>query len=1094
MNNSDIRKWTRAATYQKGRNLFLDGKILQFNQYETGEHSVELSADVKGSGRNVYLSEVELDTETDMILDYYCDCPAYDAYPSLCKHCVAVLFQYIEEEKQRKNVLKKQMMLQELQGMKGMQIKTTPAIRTLLQKRVKEQTLPLLQAESFGKIHLEPVLTYSYSTLQLEFKVGAERMYVLKDVLEFEENMREKREFAYGKGLSFLHCEEAFDEQSRPLAAFICWWSGRYRDKNTHSYYGGAYYNGDTHVRNIPLDGIALEQFLLAMGEREFRYTDDEGKRGIWHVTKEPLRRQMTLKGDEKGIEVSISYLSGYKGKEYYIYFINGCVYMDPVKRLEPVLDFLDCMAMIPKRQIYVDAEDAPSFCRDLLPALEKVYECDKSGFDLSLYGVMPPSFEIYLDAPNRDLVLCRGEAVYGEKRFSVFDDTPSNVRDLVMENQVKQLISQYANAFDNRNYSMAIAGDEERLYRLLTEGITAFQKIGKVFVSDAIKKIQVRESPHVTLGVSLAGDTLELSMNTPEMSQNELIEILSRYEKRKKYYRLKSGDFVKMDDSGIAVLQELAKDMGLTAGQMKKATIELPKFRALYLESRSDDSREHGVTITKNKDFRALIRNMKTVEDSDFQVPESFDNILRGYQREGFLWLKTLCSNGFGGILADDMGLGKTLQVICFLLSEFQEADENENRRTLVVAPASLVFNWRSEIEKFAPGLPVKMVVGKASERVQLIQESGERDILLTSYDLLRRDMEAYEKISFFCQVIDEAQYIKNHNTKAARAVKSIRASMRIALTGTPMENQLSELWSIFDYLMPGFLYSYKRFREEIEVPVVQEQNDAVLKKLQKMIRPFVLRRLKKEVLKDLPDKLEEEVYAPLEGEQRSLYQAHVQRIRLMLEQQTDEEFKNSKIEILSELTRLRQLCCDPALVYENYKGNADKTELCLDLVENAVSGGHKILLFSQFTTMLQTLQEKLDERGISFYTLTGNTGKEKRLQLVERFNKDDTSVFCISLKAGGTGLNLTAADVVIHYDPWWNLAVQNQATDRAHRIGQKNVVTVYKLVMKDTIEENILRLQERKKELAETVLGGENIGKASLTREELMEILAIG
>ena len=242
------------------------------------------------------------------------------------------------------------------------------------------------------------------------------------------------------------------------------------------------------------------------------------------------------------------------------------------------------------------------------------------------------------------------------------------------------------------------------------------------------------------------------------------------------------------------------------------------------------------------------------------------------------------------------------------------------------------------------------------------------------------------------------------------------------------------------------------------------------------------------------MPDKLEEEVYAPLEGEQRSLYQAHVQRIRLMLEQQTDEEFKNSKIEILSELTRLRQLCCDPALVYENYKGNADKTELCLDLVENAVSGGHKILLFSQFTTMLQTLQEKLDERGISFYTLTGNTGKEKRLQLVERFNKDDTSVFCISLKAGGTGLNLTAADVVIHYDPWWNLAVQNQATDRAHRIGQKNVVTVYKLVMKDTIEENILRLQERKKELAETVLGGENIGKASLTREELMEILAIG
>ncbi|MDE6203300.1 MAG: DEAD/DEAH box helicase, partial [Lachnospiraceae bacterium] len=326
-----------------------------------------------------------------------------------------------------------------------------------------------------------------------------------------------------------------------------------------------------------------------------------------------------------------------------------------------------------------------------------------------------------------------------------------------------------------------------------------------------------------------------------------------------------------------------------------------------------------------------------------------------------------------------------------------------------------------------------------------------------------------------------------------SAKAVKEIEAGCRFALTGTPIENRLSELWSIFDYLMPGFLYGYQRFRSEVEVPAVQNQDEKAMKKLQKMVRPFILRRLKKDVLMDLPDKLEECMYAPMEGEQWKLYCAHVQRLRMMLDKQSEEEFKHAKIQVLSELTKLRQLCCDPSLIYENYAGASAKTAMCMELIANAVAGGHKVLLFSQFTSMLENLQSKLSEEGISYYTLTGTTPKEKRLKLVEDFNKDETSVFCISLKAGGTGLNLTAADIVIHYDPWWNLAVQNQATDRAHRIGQKNVVNVFKLIMKDTIEENIIRLQERKKELAEQVLSGENVGSGSFTKEELLELLAI-
>jgi SNF2 family DNA or RNA helicase len=323
------------------------------------------------------------------------------------------------------------------------------------------------------------------------------------------------------------------------------------------------------------------------------------------------------------------------------------------------------------------------------------------------------------------------------------------------------------------------------------------------------------------------------------------------------------------------------------------------------------------------------------------------------------------------------------------------------------------------------------------------------------------------------------------------AKAVKEIRSEFRLALTGTPVENRLSELWSIFDFLMPGFLYSYEKFRKEIELPAVQYSSSNAMERLQKMIRPFVLRRLKRDVLKDLPDKLEKDMFSPLESEQKELYEAHTERLRLMLGMQSDAEFRTSKLQILAEITRLRQICCYPGLVYEGYKGNSSKLEMCMELVQNAVNGGHKLLLFSQFTTMLDVLAVRLKKAKVSFYMLTGSTSKEKRAQMVHAFNEDDTSVFCISLKAGGTGLNLTAADIVIHYDPWWNLAVQNQATDRAHRIGQQNVVSVYRLFMKDTIEERIRALQERKRELADEILSGEGIGQALISREEVLELL---
>ena len=480
----------------------------------------------------------------------------------------------------------------------------------------------------------------------------------------------------------------------------------------------------------------------------------------------------------------------------------------------------------------------------------------------------------------------------------------------------------------------------------------------------------------------------------------------------------------------------------------------------------------------------------MKNVEDSDYEVPAGLNAELRPYQKFGFRWLMTLGAMGFGGILADDMGLGKTVQAIAYLAAVKENYEGDTTRHSLIICPASLVYNWESEIHRFAPGLTVETVVGGAGSRKEKIRNSR-ADILLTSYDLLKRDVEAYQEALFDTVFIDEAQNIKNHGTQTAKAVKALGCARRFALTGTPIENSLSELWSIFDFLMPGFLGAYKHFREKYEQPVAARQDEVAAERLRRMIRPFILRRLKKEVLKELPDKLEEVVYSRMETAQREIYEARVQKLLDSLSRQSQEEYRVGKLQILAELTHLRQLCCDPSLVYENYDGGAAKVDTCVELVSNAVEAGNKVLLFSQFTSMLDIIRRRLDEAGIGYYILTGSTSKEKRNELVKSFNGDGPPVFLISLKAGGTGLNLTAASIVIHFDPWWNQAAQNQATDRAHRIGQQQVVTVYKLIMKDTLEEKILEMQERKAGLSEEIMADGSISEVIGSKEEFMEIL---
>lgn len=628
-------------------------------------------------------------------------------------------------------------------------------------------------------------------------------------------------------------------------------------------------------------------------------------------------------------------------------------------------------------------------------------------------------------------------------------------------------------------------------MYQVVENGVAALASLGEVLCTDRFRGCHVVRRVQTAVGVSVSSGMLDLKIDTGDIPPEELVELvelLHSYRQKKKYHRLKNGTFVRMEESSVGMLEEMAAALRLTPKEMIRGNMHLPVYRALYLDRLLEEHED--VYSKRDSHFKQIVKSFKTIKDADFEEPESLSATMRQYQKNGYRWLRTLESWNFGGILADDMGLGKTLQMIAVLLAAKLEG---KTGTSLIVTPASLVFNWGEEFKKFAPELKVTLAAGTQAERQKRLEESVHSDVLITSYDLLKRDAALYEGREFLYQVLDEAQYIKNHTTAAAKAVKVIKSRFRFALTGTPIENRLSELWSIFDYLMPGFLYGYDTFRREFEIPVVKNNDQEAMERLQRMVGPFILRRLKQDVLRDLPEKTEEVRYVQMTGKQRKLYDGQAIHLRSLLDHQSEEEFNNSRFQVLTELTRLRQICCDPALCFEDYGDETAKTDACMELVQSAVDGGHRLLVFSQFTSMLDILSARLDGEHVEHFMITGSTPKEKRLQLVNAFNGGAVPVFLISLKAGGVGLNLTGADMVVHYDPWWNLAAQNQATDRAHRIGQQKNVTVYKLITKDSIEEKVLELQETKRELADRIIGQGTEQAAPMTREDMLRLLEI-
>ena len=865
----------------------------------------------------------------------------------------------------------------------------------------------------------------------------------------FIQNVKANEIVEYGNALVTDHNSKAFDSSSLKQIRFIKEYfhlkdddrSIRITSDNIDDFFLTHYDNLDININFTTID---LQNFILEI-QKDEDYT--------------------TIKYKEPdGITII-----GHQYIYYFDHYTLNRYSKECSDALRPLLTHLE------NNSLTIPNNELPHFSKYIIDSVIPYVEF--TGDDIDEYLPMDISLLIYVDLNNNNEL-----SVTLDYRDDQGNTILENPKDLVLPLKLDGVIQTLQKYLEYDEITqMYYLYNEEDIYDFITRVLPSLNNDCEIYISEEIKQMNKPKNMKLNIGVRLQNDLLKIDINSINVDKEEIKDILYAFQHKKNYHRLKNGEFINLDDDSIKDLDLLFNDLNIEYNDLKDGEVEVDKYHSLYLENFMNSSSLH---FNRDQHFQDLISHIEEKDPEDIQVPQNYSKILRDYQVQGFKWLKTMSEYGFGGILADDMGLGKTLQVMTLI-----EDGIGENHVSLVVAPATLIYNWQDEIKKFSKKLKTVCITGNIAQRKKLIESISEYDVVITSYDYIRRDYELYKDYQFYYFILDEAQYIKNQSTKNAQTVKLINGKYRFALTGTPIENSLAELWSIFDFLMPQYLYNYHHFKETYEIPIIKNEDQQKQAKLKQLVEPFILRRTKKEVLTELPDKIENNVIIPFTPEEEKVYLANLSTINSEL-QSAIQVNHIDKIQILAMMTRLRQLCCDQRILYKDIIEPSSKLKACMDIIETAKENNQKVLLFSSFTKSLDLIEAELRKKDISYYVLTGSTTKIKRHQLVNAFQNDQTTVFLISLKAGGTGLNLTSASTVIHYDPWWNMSAQNQATDRAYRIGQTNNVQVYKLIMKNSIEEKIQKLQEQKQDLSNMFIENNNGSITQMSTADIIDL----
>ena len=1127
-----IKETTNSTYLSRGKSYYKQGRVSELEH----EGADAYSAVVRGTKK--YHVSVELSWDGNEVDDWHCSCPIGEE-DDACKHAVAVMFAIREAQKkgdkfeqiarhiEKTNATPAQILeaLMETYGEFKNDLKTG---RTLANEQKKKRNAKVSkelfefyapQLDSLGesrhkqRIQLVPKLMVvemrgGYERW-LEFKVGEDRLYVLKDPLSFRQCVKEGQSWPLGTKNSIDTSNFVWaDETSEKLFQLIDDARQRERDLMSCSefgYYGYGYYSRSLifDAKKFKLGKENFARFLEIMAGTPFEFNMNNSQAEIVETAPGNPPFRLTVEREDDGgglIDYTLGDISFPLDDENRYVYVDGKIYHTDENFDKDVLPLLYVAGNNPQG-ISLSPQDMTRFFSLVLPRLRRVVEVEVAeGFE-DKFIFEPLTCELYLDYEG-DGISVRPVYAYGDNKFNpLVDKRPKLprgqqlVRNESGEKEIELRLSHYGFQPEGSRY---VQRDEEKSYDFLYDELPALPEWVEVFYEDAFQMKPLRQMPKVTAGVSVNDENLlEVSFKAEELDFQEMMEILASYRKKRRYHRLKDRTFVTLGEQQLSALADFVENTGLGKKKYKDGDkAVLPLAQAMYIDTLAKETAGE-ITLKRSQAFRQVVRRIKSPQDSDYEVPASLSDTLRDYQVTGFNWLSGLAECHLGGILADDMGLGKTLQVLTFLLSK-KEADEKEGKvspPSLVVAPTSLVYNWLEEVRRFTPRLQAVAVAGTKGEREELLKkalpgegESGKTDILITTYNMLKRDIDLYAPCHFRYAILDEAQHIKNPGTQNAQCVKQLQAEGFFALTGTPIENTLTELWSLFDYLMPGYLLSQAKFKQRYESPIVKEQDEQAATDLRRHIMPFILRRLKQDVLTELPDKVERRQICEMTPKQDKVYKAWFLKSQKEFNEVLKERnMGESKIKILAILTRLRQIACDPALFLEDYNGGSGKLDALEEIVGDAVGAGHRLLIFSQFTTLLGHIGERLQKMGMEYHYLDGRTPALERMDLVRSFNGGSRPVFLISLKAGGTGLNLTGADMVLHVDPWWNPAVEDQATDRAYRLGQKNNVQVVRLITKDTVEEKIYDLQQKKKHLIDQMIQpGENF-LSKLTDEEI-------
>lgn len=1073
ISNNEIKSIaSHQMAYQLGISYYHSGRVNELS-YEPDKRRLE--AYVTGNRR--YHVEIDL-TRVGSVQSYECTCPAFSRYFGGCKHIVAVLKAI--QDKGASSPLKK-----------GAQNLAAEELLSFFENNATEPFRDELNLE----LQLQ-IITGYHASVNLSLRLGLQRLYVVKDIGELLRCLKIGESLEFGKQFTFEPFRQTFREEDKPVVDLLM---EMYEQHLAWKEMESSFSNIQSFPKKtLPLTGFYLKKFLDLLGNQAFVLDAGSMHPSLSRVNRGGLPLEFSLQASEQDIELTLASeqfpLQLTPDGQYFIY--HGEIFLATPAQQEILPAILKALRQGLSNTVLLPSGKREFFVSEALPSIQKI---GKVEIDSNLATKFTREtlltkifFERGREKGAENGISARVEFHYGEILINPFGalgnshlDNPSPEDRILIRNseEERRILGILERAEFSVTKGKIHLEDDEKIFQFARSYLSKLQESAELYYSEDFK-LTIRSS------VSFAGrirldetlDLLEVSFQYNDLKDEELSEIFQALNLKKKYYRLKDGSFLDLNQPELESIALLLENLDLSAEDLGKQELTLPKYRALYIENYLRQANLPG--IQRNKAFKHLVQSILEPHDGEFEVPAQLQTILRDYQKTGFKWLKTLASYGLGGILADDMGLGKTLQVLAFVLSE----KSSETRPALVVAPTSLVYNWLEEARKFTPELRVLVVDGTPQIRQTLLADMENWDLAVTSYPLLRRDTEIYTELNFSYCFLDEAQQIKNPQTINAKSVQHINAKGYFALTGTPIENSLSELWSLFNFIMPGYLLSHTDFRKKFEIPVIKGEDPVPLAELSRHVTPFILRRLKKEVLLELPDKIESRMTAQMTEEQMKIYMAFLQEAKKNIAREIQAVgFDKSHIKILAALTRLRQICSHPAMFLEDYTGESGKMLLFQEIVADALESGHRILVFSQFTSMLDIIQSHLQKEKIAHFYLSGATKALDRLQMVQSFNAGEGKVFLISLKAGGTGLNLIGADMVIHFDPWWNPAVEDQATDRAHRIGQKNAVQVIKLVTQGTIEEKVYALQEKKKELIQSVIHPGETFLSKLTEEEL-------